>query len=167
MSSRQTIPWRRQPPVVKLSNRRLQLLITPASSNHGCDESHQKPIRIKRAATKLPVALADLPPRNNLRNTTRPMGSSLTRARNRGPTPAIAQSHPFCQRCPPSIDPRTPRKIWLPIPRQALLAMPRVALLNQFQPGPFFVPSALILLDSGLRRNDTSGMNQRLTRADA
>jgi hypothetical protein len=151
---------------VKLSNRRLQLLITPASSNHGCDESHQKPITIKRAATKLPVALADLPPRKSLRNATPPMASSLTRTRNRGPTRAIAQSHPFCQRRPPSIDPSAPRRIWLPISRQTLLAMPRAALLNQFQPGPFFVPGALILLDSGLRRNDTSGMNQRLTGAN-
>lgn len=49
-SSERTNPWRRQPPVFNLFIHRLQLPITPVSSNHGCDESRQTPIRIKRAA---------------------------------------------------------------------------------------------------------------------
>jgi len=58
MSSEQTIPWRHQPPVFNLSKPRLQLLITPVFSFIGCDESRQTPIRIKRTAMMLPVALA-------------------------------------------------------------------------------------------------------------
>jgi hypothetical protein len=57
----------------------LQLPITPVSSNHGCDESRQTPIRIKRTAMKLPVALAASPPQKNVGAATRPMGSSQTR----------------------------------------------------------------------------------------
>jgi hypothetical protein len=49
-SSEHTNPWRRQPPVFNLFIHRLQLPITPVSSNHGCDESRQTPIRIKRAS---------------------------------------------------------------------------------------------------------------------
>jgi hypothetical protein len=61
VSSEQTNPWRRQPPVFNLFVDCLQLLTAPVSSNHGCDESRQTPIRIKRAAMKLPVALAASP----------------------------------------------------------------------------------------------------------
>jgi len=46
--------------------RRSQLLIAPVSSLHGCEESRQTPIRIKRAAMLLPVALAALPPQKNV-----------------------------------------------------------------------------------------------------
>ncbi len=77
-SSEQTNPWRRQPPVFNLFIHRLQLPITPISSNHGCDESRQTPTRIKRAAMKLPVALAASPPQKNVGAATRPMGSSHT-----------------------------------------------------------------------------------------
>jgi len=56
VSSEQTNPWRRQPPVFNLFLRRLQLPITPVFSFRGCDESHQTPIRIKRTAMTLPVA---------------------------------------------------------------------------------------------------------------
>jgi hypothetical protein len=52
----------------------LQLPITPVSSNHGCDESRQTPIRIKQAAMNLPFALAALPPQKNVGAATRPMG---------------------------------------------------------------------------------------------
>jgi len=58
VSSEQTIPWRRQPPIFNFFLLRLQLLITPVFSFIGCDESRQTPIRIKRAAMTLPVALA-------------------------------------------------------------------------------------------------------------
>jgi len=44
-----------------LSILRLQLPITPVFSFIGCGESHQTPIRIKRAAMLLPVALAVYP----------------------------------------------------------------------------------------------------------
>jgi hypothetical protein len=44
----------------------LQLPITPVSSNHGCDESRQTPIRIKRVAMNPPVALAASPPQKNV-----------------------------------------------------------------------------------------------------
>jgi hypothetical protein len=57
----------------------LQLPITPVSSFHGCDESRQTPIRIKRATMKLPVALAASPPQKNVGAAPRPMGSSQTR----------------------------------------------------------------------------------------
>ena len=90
MSSEQTNPWRRQPPVLKLSLR-LQLPITPVSSNHGCDESRQTPIRIKRAAMNLPVALAAAPLQKNVGAATRPMGSSQTRGcRFHGANPLVA-----------------------------------------------------------------------------
>jgi len=79
MSSEQTIPWRREPPVFNLSILRLQLPIAPVSSLHGCDESRQTPIRIKRAAMMLPVALAALPPQKNVGAAPCPMGSSQTR----------------------------------------------------------------------------------------
>ena len=78
-SSEQANPWRRQPPVFKRFILRLQLPITPVSSNHGYDESRQTPIRIKRVAMKLPVALAASPPQKNVGAATRPMGSSQTR----------------------------------------------------------------------------------------
>jgi hypothetical protein len=68
------IPWRREPPVINLSLLRLQLPITPVSSLHGCDESRQTPIRIKRAAMLLPVALAALPPQKNVGAAPCPMG---------------------------------------------------------------------------------------------
>ncbi len=51
---------------------------TPVSSNHGCDESRQTPIRIKQATMILPVALAASPPQKNVGATTCPMGSSQT-----------------------------------------------------------------------------------------
>jgi len=66
VSSEQAIPWRREPPVFNLSILRLQRPITPVSSLHGCDESRQTPIRIKRAAMLLPIALAALPPQKNV-----------------------------------------------------------------------------------------------------
>jgi hypothetical protein len=49
-----------------LSQPRLQSPITLVSSNHGCDESRQTPIRIKRTAIKLPVALAARRPRRTV-----------------------------------------------------------------------------------------------------
>jgi len=57
----------------------LQKPITPVSSNHGCDESRQTPIRIKRAAMNQPVALAASPPQKNVGAAPCPMGSSQTR----------------------------------------------------------------------------------------
>ena len=66
-------------------------LITPVSSIHGCDESHQTPIRIKRAAMTRPVALAALPPQKNVGATPCPMGSSQTRGcRFPGTNPLMA-----------------------------------------------------------------------------
>jgi len=50
------------------------LPITPVSSLHGCDESRQTPIRIKRAAMLLPVALTALPPQKNVGAAACPMG---------------------------------------------------------------------------------------------
>lgn len=75
-----------------LSILRLQLPITPVSSIHGCDESRQTPIRIKRAAVKWPVALAASPPQKNVGAATRPMGSSQTRGcRFPGANPLVAR----------------------------------------------------------------------------
>jgi hypothetical protein len=68
------IPWRGEPPVINLSILRLQLPITPVSSLHSCDESRQTPVRIKRAAMMLPVALAALPPQKNVGAASCPMG---------------------------------------------------------------------------------------------
>jgi len=63
----------------------------PVSSNHGCDESRQTPIRIKRTAMNLPVALAALPPQKNIGAATCPMGSSQTRGcRFLGANPLLA-----------------------------------------------------------------------------
>src|SRR5260221_10146233 len=70
---------------------RLQLPITPVSSLHGCDESRQTPIRIKRPAMTLPVALAASPPQKNVGAATRPRGSSQTRGcRSFGANPWLA-----------------------------------------------------------------------------
>ena len=92
MSSEQTIPWRRQPPVFDPSPHRLQLPIAPVSSNHGCDESRQTPIRIKLATMTPPVALAALPPQKNVGAAPRPMGSSQTRGcRFPGANPLLAR----------------------------------------------------------------------------
>ena len=91
-SSEQTNPWRRQPPVFNLFIHHLQLPTAPVSSNHGCDESRQTPIRIKRAAVMLPVALAASPLQKNVGAATRPMGSSQTRGcRGLGANPLLAR----------------------------------------------------------------------------
>src|SRR5450830_405942 len=52
---------------------RSQLPTASVSSIHGCDESHQTPIRIKRAALSLPVALAASLPQKNVGAKTCPM----------------------------------------------------------------------------------------------
>jgi len=52
----------------------LQLLITPVFSFFGCDESHQTPIRIKRAALLLPSHWRPLPPQKNVGAAACPMG---------------------------------------------------------------------------------------------
>ena len=71
---------------------RLQLPITPVSSNRGCDESRQTPIRIKRTTILLPVALAAWPPQKNVGAATCPMGSSQTRGcRVVGANPLVAR----------------------------------------------------------------------------
>ena len=54
------------PPVLNLSIPRLQLPITPVFSFRGCDESHQTPIRIKRAAMLLPSPWRLCRPRKTL-----------------------------------------------------------------------------------------------------
>jgi len=71
----------------------MQRPITPVSSSiHGCDESRQTPIRIKREAMKLPPALVALPPQKNVGAATRPMGSSQTRGyRFAGANPWLAR----------------------------------------------------------------------------
>src|SRR5574338_951347 len=58
----------------------------------GCDESRQTPIRIKRVAMMLPLALAALPPQKNVGAAARPMGSSQTRGcRRLGANPWLAR----------------------------------------------------------------------------
>jgi len=72
---------------------RLQLPIEPVSSNHGCDESRQAPIRIKRAAMILPIALAALPPQKNVGAAACPMGTSQTRGcQDFGASPLLAHA---------------------------------------------------------------------------
>src|SRR5690242_21108444 len=72
VSSEQAIPRRRKPPVLNHSLLRSQLQITPVSSMHSRDKSHQSPIRTKRAAMTLPFALAASPPKKNVGTATRP-----------------------------------------------------------------------------------------------
>ena len=52
---------------------RLQLPTASVSSVHGCDESRQTPIEIKRAALSRPLALAAWPPQKNVGAETCPM----------------------------------------------------------------------------------------------
>ena len=75
VSSEQTIPWRRKPPVFNLFPLRLQLPTAPVSSNHGCDESRQTPIRIKQGPMICRSPWRACPPQKNVGAATRPMGS--------------------------------------------------------------------------------------------
>lgn len=71
--------------------RRSQPLIASVSSRHGCDESHQTPIRIKPTAMWLPTALAALPPQKNVGTATRPRVISQFRGcRLSGANPRLA-----------------------------------------------------------------------------
>jgi hypothetical protein len=49
----------------------------------GCDESRQTPIRIKRAAMTLPVALVALPPQKNVGAVACPRGIHIRMAANK------------------------------------------------------------------------------------
>ena len=78
VSSEYANPWQRQPPFLDQPlPPLLQFQTALVSSKFGCDESRQPPIRIKRAAMTLPIALAASPRQKNVGAAACPMGSHI------------------------------------------------------------------------------------------